>query len=303
MEKTKDMIKAGMGSALGAKESKKAFETVPQFANVGGGNFDVDENDGDAAESSDDDEVSTPEPKQQRNSEAGGATRTALIATWNCNSAAPAPPSENIDKLKLTLARLGAKPDALALQETLFKDEARLQYAKDATPEYVWHCPPGKRRPCCETNERLDKKSYLGRGSWLLIRKGGPLEGGEVLAVRRRRLGVVLVADARLPARVEMLGHAALPKVVAQSRVAAAAHLGLLLRAPRVHVERADERDVHAERAVDPRALEAEVRAVRERRPDRVVRAAVDALLVARVGGRELVEELHRLALVERAGL
>ena len=31
------------------------FETVPQFANVGGGNFDVDENDGDA-ESSDDDQ-------------------------------------------------------------------------------------------------------------------------------------------------------------------------------------------------------------------------------------------------------
>ena len=46
-------------------------------------------------ESSDDDEVSTPEPKQQRNSEAGGATRTALIATWNCNSAAPAEPDDD----------------------------------------------------------------------------------------------------------------------------------------------------------------------------------------------------------------
>jgi AdoMet-dependent rRNA methyltransferase SPB1 len=56
LEKTKDMIKAGMGSALEAKESKKAFETVPQFANVGGGNFDTDENNGDAAESSDDDQ-------------------------------------------------------------------------------------------------------------------------------------------------------------------------------------------------------------------------------------------------------
>ena len=132
-------------------------------------------------ESSDDDEVSTPEPKQQRNSEAGGATRTALIATWNCNSAAPAPPSENVDKLKLTLARLGTRPDALALQETLFKDEARLQYAMRATREYTWLCPPGKRRPCCETNERVDEKSFRGRGSWLLILKGGPLDGGELL--------------------------------------------------------------------------------------------------------------------------
>jgi exonuclease III len=128
---------------------------------------------------SEDDEVFTPEPKQQRNSEAGGATRTAVIVTWNCNYAAP--DTDNRDKLVKTLARLRAKPDALALQETLFKDEDRLQYAMRATPEYVWHCPPGKRRPCCETNEQVDLMSYRGRGSWLLIRKGGPLDGGEVL--------------------------------------------------------------------------------------------------------------------------
>ena len=72
---------------------------------------------------------------------------------------------------------VGGLPDAIALQETLFKDEARLDFAQKATAEYTWLCSPGKKRPVQECNPTVDP----GRGSWLLIRKGGPLDGGSVL--------------------------------------------------------------------------------------------------------------------------
>ena len=103
----------------------------------------------------------------------------ASIVTWNCQYAAPAS-GENTHKLRRTVDlledELGGLPDAIALQETLFKDEARLSFAQKATAEYTWLCSPGKKR-VQECNRTVDP----GRGSWLLIRKGGPLDGGCVL--------------------------------------------------------------------------------------------------------------------------
>ena len=103
----------------------------------------------------------------------------ASIVTWNCQHAAPAS-GENTHKLRRTIDlledELGGLPDAIALQETLFKDEARLSFAQKATAEYTWLCSPGKKR-VQECNPTVDP----GRGSWLLIRKGGPLDGGCVL--------------------------------------------------------------------------------------------------------------------------
>ena len=114
-----------------APRRSTSFTSPRKYWNADEGGWENSHDSG-TATPSDDDEVFTPEPKQQRNSE---ATRTAVIVTWNCNYAAP--DTDNRDKLVKTLARLRAKPDALALQETLFKDEDRLQYAMRATPEYV----------------------------------------------------------------------------------------------------------------------------------------------------------------------
>ena len=103
-----------------------------------------------------------------------------LIVTWNCQHGAAPASGQNKDKLPLTMRRLqdelGGAPDALALQETKFKDEKQLLYAQSATPNYIWCCSPGAPRPVAET-----ARTSLGLGSWLLIRKDGPLNGGTVV--------------------------------------------------------------------------------------------------------------------------
>ena len=109
------------------------------------------------------------------------AREMLTVVTWNCASAAPAE-GFNQNKLQRTLDRLrvelGSEPDALALQETLFKDGKRLEFAKAATPNYRWLSSPSK-LPVCEGpgSERNDP----GRGNWLLIRKRGPLDGGTAM--------------------------------------------------------------------------------------------------------------------------
>jgi len=112
-----------------------------------------------------------PEPMLTKQRASNGETVT--IVTWNCQHAAPE--TINKDKLWLTLERLreelASKPDALALQETVFP-EGRLAWAKGRTPGYSWHCSPKAPRVISETVQ------FPGRGNWLLIRKGGPLDGG-----------------------------------------------------------------------------------------------------------------------------
>ena len=108
------------------------------------------------------------------------AAVAASIVTWNCQSAAPAQ-GENKHKLRRTIDllqhELGGLPDAIALQETLFKNETQLRFAQNVTAEYTWLCSPGKKRPVQECKPKVDP----GRGNWLLIRKGGPLAGCSVL--------------------------------------------------------------------------------------------------------------------------
>ena len=108
------------------------------------------------------------------------AAVAASIVTWNCQSAAPAQ-GENMNKLRRTIDllehELGGLPDAIALQETLFKNEVQLRFAQNTTAEYTWLCSPGKKRPVQECKPKVDP----GRGNWLLIRKDGPLAGCSVL--------------------------------------------------------------------------------------------------------------------------
>ena len=134
-------------------------------------------------------DVSTDEEDfdHSQESQEGGAEDAAVaasIVTWNCESAAPARPSENMHKLRRTIdlleRELGGLPDAIALQETLFKDEAQLIFAQAATAEYTWLSSPGKKRPVQECKTKIDP----GRGNWLLIRTDGPLAGGSVLDLR-----------------------------------------------------------------------------------------------------------------------
>ena len=127
------------------------------------------------------DEEDFDHSQESQEGDAEDAAVAASIVTWNCQSAAPARPSENMHKLRRTIdlleRELGGLPDAIALQETLFKDEAQLIFAQAATAEYTWLCSPGKKRPVQEYKTKVDP----GRGNWLLIRKGGPLAGGSVL--------------------------------------------------------------------------------------------------------------------------
>jgi exonuclease III len=106
-----------------------------------------------------------------------------IIVTWNCEHAAPAT-GENQHKLRRTLDKLrkllGRLPDAIALQETLLANQARLHVAQGATPEYAWSCPHGKAQRLHMLRE-CDSKADPGRGSWLLVLKGGQLDGGRAI--------------------------------------------------------------------------------------------------------------------------
>lgn len=116
-----------------------------------------------------------------------------VIATWNCACAAPAKPKNPGDRRKLskTLTRLrseGCVPDALALQETKFSSNKQtgemehLHFAmSDTEHKYTWLHPIGKRLPVQENMAQQHTGRKTDLGSWLLIRKGGPLDGGNVL--------------------------------------------------------------------------------------------------------------------------
>ena len=125
-----------------------------------------------------------------------------------------------------------------------------------------------------------------------------------MIAIRLGRSALVLVTDRlRRAVAIVLLGHARRAQVALERRVTAQTHLGLLLQAPRVHVERAHEGDVHAQITMHTRALEAKVGAVGQRGPQRIVGAAVDANLVASVLIKELLEEVERLCAVQRTWL
>lgn len=97
--------------------------------------------------------------------------------------------------------------------------------------------------------------------------------GLQAEAVELRRGRVVFLLDRGglgYVVHVEPLKHLG---VAAQAH-----HLDLLLR-PRIHRDRPHKADMHSKRPVHTRALQAEERAVRDRRPLRVLRVAVHASL------------------------
>mmetsp|Transcript_30655 Transcript_30655/g.94707 ORF Transcript_30655/g.94707 Transcript_30655/m.94707 type:complete len:377 (-) Transcript_30655:23-1153(-) len=161
----------------------------------------------------------------------------------------------------------------------------------------------------------LRRRRVVDRRHEGLAADGGALAGRRVVGDGRLGARVQRHADAGLLPRHELVEvafvhlrggrrvaalrvrDAVRAEKVARLRVAAVGDAQRLLRAPRVELGRAHERDVHAHAAVAPAAVHAQEDAEGDGAPRRVLRRAVEAELVLRLGA-VLIDEGLRLVAV-----